>query len=185
MQRLLKVFLTAIITVLTLSSCIKQTSLTKGSFSDNKSFYKRGYAKQTPIRPFGNLSNLHYFEVDSINFYDNYVEDGMEHIRENKEYFFWLNAEVKKRKAKKERNWFYQETTPNMNEYYIKKTLLYGGKVHQNERRYFDIKTQTLKAKKRYTNKEKVYVKDEIDTYEIKETIPTTFTVEDEVTSYE
>ncbi len=168
-----KRILPAAISIFILLGCNPPTSLTNVSISDNKSFQKKGYASQTPVRPFGNLSGVSEYDDESADYYMNLTKNGYFAVDENERYFLWLAAQQRRKKELRERNEFYAEAMPSMNNYYIKKSRIAsksGGTL--NYQRYKDIERQIVLSKEKVAGASKREIEDDIADYNIHGYIP-------------
>ena len=166
-------FLNALILLVSfsaLTSCNNRDTLTSVSYSDNKTFNKKGYTKDTPFRPLGNLVNDKDMKKEDITFYENYIDSGYYTLEENDKYFIWLNTQRSKRLERGEKNDFKKETMPGINNYYIERSRTFkGNNVSVSERRYIDTIIKLEEAKKNAKSKEEldVAIEDEISDYNI------------------
>ena len=147
--------------------CNSKNSLNTASYSDNKTFQKRGFASKEPYKPFGGLEGEKEEDQNSFNHYQEYVDDGYADLSENEEYFLWLASKRRERLIKGKLNGFNQETMPGLNEYYIKRTRMSQGKTLLNERFYRDIEAQMYKARYRKKDIKQIETVDPIDDYKI------------------
>ena len=172
MVRYLKI-LNALILLLSfsaLTSCNNRDTLTSVSYSDNKTFNKKGYTKDSPLRPLGNLVDDKDMKKEDITFYENYVDSGYYTLEENDKYFIWLNTERKKRLERGEKNDFKRETMPGINTYYIERSRTFkGNNISVSERRYIDtiIKLDEAKKYAKYKEESDIKIEDEISDYNI------------------
>lgn len=152
------------------NACNKRDTLTSVSYSDNKSFNKRGYAKNSPLRPIGNLVNDKDMKNEDIEFYQYYVSSGYYTLEENDKYFIWLNNQRTKRLEKGKENKFKQETMPGLNTYYMERTRTFkGNNISVAERRYIDtiIKLNEAEKSKQIQKDLTITKDDEISDYNI------------------
>jgi hypothetical protein len=105
-----------------LIGCYKKDSTNTVSYSDNKTFANKKYAKNEPVRPFGNIVSSKDDETRTIIHYSNIVDTKLSYLKENEDYLLWLASQRRKRLASGQLNGFKQETTPGSNAYYIQKT---------------------------------------------------------------